>query len=359
VMKENLIIAGICIGITLFLACNPPGENEIVQDRPVPVVIEKIKARDLPLVVESVGRLEPDREVVLSAEVPGIVNSYTADIGDKVVKDQILVKLNPTDYLLALNEARANLSASMARLDAAEKTFNRFRTLLPGKVITEESFETAEAEYKSAKAAVSQMEAIESIAEHRLSKTGIKSPYKGFITVRMVELGQNMGVGEPAIGIADMKTMRVKIHLSERDYIHLDRGDPVEVKIEAFPESMFSGAVDKVGIKADPGTNTFEVKILVDNPDMILKAGLTARVFITTRVVHNAVMIPQSSVLYREARKEVFVIDDKKQAAPMEVKLGQMEGSSVRVIKGLAPGDKLVVSGGQYLKPGDRVTISD
>ena len=358
-MKKHLKIVGICIGITLFLACKPTKENEVVQDMPVPVLIEKIKARDLPLVVESLGRLEPIREVVLSAEVPGIVNSYTADIGDKVVKDQTLVKLKPTDYLLALNEARANLSASMARLDAAEKTFNRYRALLPRKVITEESFEKAEAEYKSAKATVSQMEAIKSIAGHRLGKTEIKSPYKGFITVRMVELGQNVGVGEAAIGIADMKTMRVKIHLSERDYIHLDRDDPVKVKIEAFPEIMFRGSVDKVGIKADPRTNTFEVKILVDNPDIILKAGLTARVFITSRVFHNAVMIPQSSVLYRETKKEVFVINDKKKAAPREVKLGQMEGSSVRVIKGLAPGDKLVVSGGQYLKPGDRVTISD
>ena len=358
-MRKNVIILGTCIGITLFLACKPMEENKIVQDGPVPVVIETIEARDIPLVVESFGRLEPVREVVLSAEVPGIVSSYTADIGDKVVKGQILVKLNPTDYLLALNEARANLSAAMARLDAAEKTFKRFRTLLPRKVITEETFEKAEAEYKSAKATVSQMEAIESIAEHRLSKAFIKSPYKAFITARMVDLGQNIGVGEAVIGIADMSIMRVKIHLNEQDYIHLDRDDPVEVKVEAFPETNYSGSVDKVSINADPRTNTFEVKILVDNPDITLKAGLTTRVFITSRVIHNAVMIPQSSILYRETRREVFVVNDSKEAVPREVRLGQTKGSSVMVLEGLAPGDRLVVSGGQYLKPGDKVTISD
>jgi len=275
------------------------------------------------------------------------------------VKDQILVKLKPTDYLLALNEAGANLSASKARLDAAEKTFNRYGKLLQRKVIVAESYEKAEAEYKSAKAAVSQMQAVVSISRQRLSKTEIKSPFEGFITFRMVELGQNVGIGEPVFSVADMKVMRVKIHLNERDYIHLDRDDPVKVKIEAFPEVMFRGRVDRMGIKADPRTNTFDVEILMKNPDKTLKAGLTARVFITTEVVHNAVMIPQSSVLYRETRKEVFVIDEDKKAVPREVKLGQIEGSFIRILEGLAPGDNLIVSGSQYLKPGDKVTISE
>ncbi|MDY6878858.1 MAG: efflux RND transporter periplasmic adaptor subunit [Desulfatiglans sp.] len=358
-MRRYLDAIGLCIAVILLPACQPAGENEAVLDRPVPVVIETIMPQDLPVIVESVGRLEPVREVILSAEVPGIVQAYTADMGDRVVQGQILVKLKPTDYLLALNEARANLSAAMARFDAAEKTFNRFKALLPRKVITEEAFERAEAEYKSAKATVSQMETIARIAEHRLSKTDIKAPYTGFVTTRMVDIGQTVGVGEAAIGLADMSLMRVRIHLSEQDYIHLDRDDPVEVKIEAVDESMFRGSVDQVGIKADPRTNTFEVKILVENRDIRLKAGLTARVFITSRVIHNAIMIPQSSILYRENGREVFVVNGEEEAVPRKVRLGGTHGSSAIVLEGLAPGDRLVVRGGQYLKSGDRVTISD
>ena len=84
-------MTGICIGITLLSACKPAQEEAIVLDKPVPVGIEKIKVRDLPLVVNSTGRLEPNREVVLSAELPGIVNNYTADVGDEVLKGQVLV----------------------------------------------------------------------------------------------------------------------------------------------------------------------------------------------------------------------------------------------------------------------------
>jgi RND family efflux transporter MFP subunit len=343
--------------MALFSACKPAEQEAAVQDNPVPVRLEKIQARDLPLVVHSAGRLAPNREVVLSAEVPGIVNNYTADVGDKVVEGQVLVTLKPVDYQLALNEARANLAAARARLDAAEKTFYRYKSLLPRKVITPEAYEQSEAEYKSAQAAVSQMLAVESISSQRLSKCEIKSPFEGFISARTVEYGQLVGVGEPVMSVVDMKTMRVKIHLNERDYVNLDREDPVEVKIEAFPGNLFTGHVDRVGIKADPKTNTFDVEILVENPDILLKAGLTARVSITIEVIQDAIMISQSSVLYRETKKEVFIIDDANKAMPREVKLGQVEGSLVRIREGLAPGDFLVVTGGQYLKPGSKVIV--
>jgi RND family efflux transporter MFP subunit len=343
----------------MFWACKPAEQEAVVQEKPVPVRLEKIKARDLPLVVRSTGRLEPNREVVLSAEVPGIVNNYTADVGDEVVKDQVLVTLKPVDYQLALNEARANLAAARARLEAAENTFFRYKSLLPRKVITQEAYEQSEAEYKSAKAAVSQMLAVESISSQRLSKCEIKSPFEGFITARSVEFGQNVGVGEPVISVADMKIMRIKIHLNERDYVNLDRDDPVEIKIEAFPGNSVKGHVDRVGIKADPNTNTFDVEILVENPDIILKAGLTARVSITTEVIPEAIMISQSSVLYREAKKEVFIVDDTNKAVAREVKLGQIEASLVRIREGLVPGDRLVVTGGQYLKPGSKVIVTE
>ena len=69
-------------------------------------------------------------------------------------------------------------------------------------------------------------------------------------------------------------------------------------------------------------------------------------------------MIPQETVLFRENRKEVFVIDEKQTAVAREVKLGRMDGSTVRVLEGVMPGDQLVVSGAQYLKPGDRVMVT-
>jgi multidrug efflux pump subunit AcrA (membrane-fusion protein) len=98
---------------------------------------------------------------------------------------------------------------------------------------------------------------------------------------------------------------------------------------------------------------------MVDNPDLFLKAGMTARVRVTTAVIPGVIMIPQSAVLYRKDRREVFVAGPEQKAEVREIELGRSEGALVQVLKGLIPGDRLVVTGGQYLKSGDRIMISD
>ena len=342
----------------LSAACGSPDDKNADKTKPRPVRVVTIQRRDLPILVRSVGRLVPDREVVVSTQVTGIVQELKTDVGAKVTSGAALVRLDPTDYTLALNEAQANLLAAQARLSAADKNFSRARRLLPEKAVSQELFDAAEAEYRTAQAQVSQLTAAVDIARQRLNKTTIHAPFDGHVVHRYVELGQNVAVGEAVIGIADMQAMRVKIHISENDYLHLDKGDPVTVVVEAFSEQPFAGRVDKIGIQADPRTNTFEVEILLDNSGFVFKAGLTARVAIQVDVIHQAVIIPQGSVLFREDRKEVFVVEQGEHAAAREVKLGETAGSEIRILQGLAPGDVLVVAGAQYLKAGDSVAIT-
>jgi RND family efflux transporter MFP subunit len=357
-MKKYLIMTMILSGLMTLLGCIPAEENEVVQEKPRMVRIKKVSSSDLPIHVEVVGRLIPNREVVVSSQVSGILMAYHADVGSEVGAGECLAKIDPTDYRLALDEANANLLSARARLAAAANSFERVRKLLPGNVITPETFDQSEAEYKAAKALVSQLETAVSIAQRRLDKTVIDAPFEGYVTQRLVERGQNISMGEPVMAMADMKTMRVRIHLNERDYVHLDKDDPVTVKIEAFSDRSFAGRVDKIGIKADPRTNTFEVEILVENPGILLKAGLTAHVFVRIDVIRDAIMIAQNCVIFRGDGKEVFVIEEGNKAAARKVELGRVEGANVRIIEGLAPGDDLVTTGGQYLKPGDTVTIA-
>ena len=345
--------------LILLSGCGSPDEKQAVKAKPRPVRVATIQSRDLPILVRSVGRLVPDREVVVSAQVTGIVTEVKADVGSRVASGATLVRLDPTDYTLALNEAEANLLAAQARMSAAEKSFARVGRLLPEKAVSQELYDTAEAEYRTSRASVSQLSAAVDIARQRLNKTIIYSPFDGYVVQRFVELGQNVAVGEAVMGIADMRAMRVKIHISENDYLHLDMEDPVTVVVEAYSEEFFPGRVDKIGIQADARTNTFEVEILLDNARFLFKAGLTARVAVQTEVIHQAVVIPQGSVLFREDRKEVFVVEQGGHAAVREVKLGETAGSEVRILQGLASGDILVVSGAQYLKPGDAVTITE
>jgi RND family efflux transporter MFP subunit len=355
--KLNYVLLGVSVAIML-LACSPAEETPAVESPPRSVRITPVVSRDLPVVVNAVGRLTPNREVVVSAEVSGIVAHYDADVGSSVTRGALLAKIDSADYTLALQEAKANLLAARSNLPVAKRSFERAQRLLPEKVITPEHYDQADAAYKSAQAQVVQLETIVAQARRRLEKTAIIAPFSGHVTRRLVETGQYIGFGDPVMQLADMGTMRVRIHVNELDYVHVDPQDPVTVTVEAFPGGTITGRVDKIGVQADSRTNTFEVEILVGNPDFLLKAGLTARVVIQTDSIADAIMIPQETVLFRENRKEVFILDADDRAVARTVTLGRMVGSAVRVLDGLTSGQRLVVAGAQYLKPGDRVVVA-
>ncbi len=357
-MKKIMIIIGMLTVLVVLTGCKPQDKEKVVKSKPRSVSIAVVESHNLPIVVNSVGRLVPNREVVLSSQVSGIVQAYSVDTGDAIKANKMVVALDPMDYQLALSEAKANLLSVRARYAAAKNSFLRAGELLPEKVITTEAYEKIEAEYKATQAAVSQAEAAVDINQRRLDKTVIKAPFDGLVTSRLVEKGQNINIGDPVMGIADMQSMRVKIHVNEQDYVYLDKDDAAAVLVEAYPDASFSGQVDRIGVKADPNTNTFEVEILVANSNLVFKAGLTATVNITIDEIEDAIMIPQNCVLFRKNRREVFVVVDGDRAIVREVKLGRADGSSVRVVKGLAPGDKLVTTGSQYLKDGDSVVIT-
>jgi len=343
--------------IGLLSGCSSSKGKETTE-KPVAVEIKRIKAMDLPVEVETTGRLSANKDVTLMAEVSGSVKTYLADMGDTVERNQALVKINPVDYQLALNEAKANLTSAQAQLDLATKSYERSKALLLRDVISKDTFDKSESQYKASLAGLNRIKAMVDIARERLNKTTIRAPFSGRVANRMVEVGQTVGPGQPVMSIVDLDPMRVRIGLSEKDYIHLDLDDPVSVSIDAFPENSITARIDMIGVKSDPRTNTFDVDILVDNPDHRLKAGLTARVRITADIIPNTILIPQSTILFRERNKEVYIVDANNKAQRRLLRLGVNVGADVQVLAGLSENDRLVITGGQYLNPDVNVIIS-
>ena len=327
-------------------------------DKPVPVQIMTIQPRDMPIFVEAVGRLFPERIVTLSVQIPGEISRYYGDVGDQVATGELLAKIKPTDYELALAEAQSNLVAARARLSATRNAYNRFEKLLPRKVVSQDTFDKVELEYKTALAQEAQAMALVDIAEERIKKTAITAPFSSLVAVRHIEIGQMIGVNDPVMTLIDLSRVRVKVFLSEKDFVHVDRSDAVTVTIEAYPDRTFSGRIDRLDVKADAMTNTFGIEILIDNKDLLLKAGLTARVRLTVDIIPDAILIPQNAVLFRENGTEVFIVDKNHAARSRTVEPGLTQGDLIRIVKGLKRGDKLIIKGQNYVKPGNGITIN-
>jgi len=134
---------------------------------------------------------------------------------------------------------------------------------------------------------------------------------------------------------------------------------PIIIETIGGETIRLEGRIDRIDVKSDPATNTFGVEILIDNKDLVLKAGLSARVYLTTKVLSNVILIPQSAVLFRENRTEVFVVEADQTAQPRAVQLGQTQSNIIQVLTGLTKGDRLIVRGQNYVKAGAKVTFNN
>ena len=197
-----------------LVACQPPEAKETHKESLRSVRVDGVVSADLPVKVQAVGRLVPNREVSVSAQVGGIVKAYNADVGDKVRAGQWLVKIDTTDFILSRNQAQAALLSAQARLAVAKSSYERSKGLLPDNAITLEAYDRAEAEYKSAEASEVQLKAALDIANRMIEKATIEAPFDGYITQRSVEIGQNIHPDQVLMAVADMQTMRVKIYIN-------------------------------------------------------------------------------------------------------------------------------------------------
>ncbi|MFH1139269.1 MAG: efflux RND transporter periplasmic adaptor subunit [Pseudomonadota bacterium] len=357
IRRGGLLLVFLAGAFQVF-GCSPPPARQVAPEAPTPVTIRVLNAHDLPVVVEGVGRLAANRDVTLAAEVGGVVEDFFFDVGDPVAEGRAMARIDPTDYRLAAADAQAGLDAARAQVAAAASSYERARNLLPKNVIPNDSFERIEAEYLAAKAAAARARVQLDLARERLAKTEIKAPFSGLVAARMVELGQMLSPGSPVMQLLDSRRMKVRLNVAENDYALLDPADPVEILVEAYPDKKFSGRIDRLGVKADPFTNTFSVEILIENKELILKDGLTARVRVTARVIEGAVLIPQSAILFREGGQEVFVAGPGDRAELREITLGRVQGADIQVVSGLKPGDRLVTVGASYVKEGGAMTVS-
>ena len=350
------LLIGVMLWAFWLSACGKGDEpNAAMGENDAPVVeTATIEAADLPIRIRYVGSTHPRAFVIIEARVPGLITSYSGELGERVAKDSVLARIDDVDYVLAVKESAANLELAQAQYDSIRKTHERIKELLPKQAVPQERADTVKGQMLAAQAQVTRMESVLEIAKERLNKTRIVSPMDGWVGKRFVEVGANVDPGEPLFRIVDLSVIKVVIFVTENDYGYLKTGQPVEFVVDAYPDRRFSGTIERLGVEADERTNTFEVEIRVPNPDGLLKAGMSAQVETVREILPNAVFVPQSAVLYREGGPKAFILDESGVAHERAIALGEGSGDRIRVLSGLNDKETLVTKGQHYINEGSK-----
>jgi len=295
------------------------------REKPIPVVTEKATHRTILQSVSATGKIQPETEVKISPEDDGEIIELPVQDGMQVKKGDLLVKIKPDSYKALLEQQEAAISAARATnlqqkatMVKSEHDFKRAEDLFGKKLISEQEYNAAEAAddvakntYESSLHEIERAQASSSQARDQLSKTTIYSPMDGTVTVLNSKLGErlvatNQFAGTEVMRVADLSHMQAVVDVNENDVVNVKLGDKASVKIDAYAGRKFKGVVQQIantGKTTGAGTQeevtNFEVKIRIDDHDVVLRPGLSCTADVETNMVKDAVAVPMQSVTIR------------------------------------------------------------
>lgn len=320
-----------------------------------PVELEEIETEEVVEWIRAIGSIHADQQVALSAEVGGRMAKIEAEVGDLALKGALLAQLDDERLRIARNLAQAEVEMAAANLEKSRRDAARQANLYQGQVTSEYSLEQADLKSQIDAGQLKIARARLAAAERDLADTRIVSPVDGEITRRHVEGGELVEAGTPLFEIAKIDRVKVVVHASELEVTRIQKGQEAEIGVDGYPGIVFRGTVNTVSAQADSQTRTFPVEIVVQNDRAEkLLPGFVGRARIRGRSFESAISLPEEVVVQRNGRRVVFVASGDT-ASERVVETGFADRGRILVTKGLTPGDRVVVTGHQSLRDGDRI----
>ena len=323
--KKPLIILAIILVVGVIVVANLQSQRE----KTVKVTVDKVKKQDLTSIVSASGEVKPKKNINISAQVPGRIIKIGIVEGQEVKAGDFLLKLDSTQYEAIadrdqnfIRAANADLIQAEARLQRDKNAYERQQKLSDEQLISKDQLETAKTQYDISAAQtnairfqIKQAEASLKSTLDNLNKTTYNSPIDGVITSLRVEegevaiIGTMNNPGTVLLTIADLSVMEVEVEVDETDVIGIGLGQESNIRVDAFPETVFKGKVTEIGSsalqKTTGGVSTqeskdFKVVITLENPSRKLKPGLSASADIIVAEKKQALAVPISALVLRD-----------------------------------------------------------
>jgi RND family efflux transporter MFP subunit len=349
-----LATAGLC---ALFLgAC----EKEVVEAPEVvrPVRILTIAGLEAGATLSYPGEIQGAQNAELAFEVAGRLTELPAEEGIDVTQNQLLARLDPADYQSSLDSARAQYKS-------AKDTFDRYSEVFERGAISRQEFDNAKRQVDVKKAQLAS-------AEKAVSDTQLRAPFAGRIGRTYVDNFNNVQAKQAILIMQDLTQLEIVVNIPEQDWLRAKPGltmtqrnerAKLEVSLSTLPDRSFPAAITEFAASADPVTRTFAAHALFDPPTDVsilpgMSASLTVRLPSDMDGMGSALQIPANAIVGGDdGGSYVWKVD----ATTMTVSLahvaaGQLSGSEIDILEGLATGDRIAVSGVQHLADGMKIS---
>ena len=304
--KKILIISGVVAIVVIIIAANVFRKD----DSAINVEIEEVQKGTVIHKVNASGKIQPVREIKISATTSAWVTKITVKEGDRVQTGQLLITLDEKQHLAATEQAQSSVNSAEASLKQVGAQKKRMESLYKQKLISEQELESITAQHELTVNQLRQANAALSSREDELSKLKMTAPSNGIVTKINIEVGE-MAVGSmfqaaTLMTIANLAKLEVEVDVNENDVISISLGDTTEIEVDAFQDTMFYGIVSEIAHVAETsnfGTQeqvtNFKVKVRMLYVHPKIRPGMSANTNIITDIRVDVLTIPIQSLTIR------------------------------------------------------------
>ncbi len=330
--------------------------------------------------LNATGYVVPQTKADVASKATGRLESLQVEEGSRVKKGQIIARLENQDVIAQMNQAQANIGVAQASLRQAQAelkeatlALDRAQNLIKKRIIPQESHDAASARYdkavaavRSAKAAIKAAHAAHHGTKIAVEYTLIRAPFDGVILSKHANIGDVVAPFSSTteskgavVSMADLDTLEVEADVSESNLLKLRLGQPCEIQLDALPDTRFRCVVNRIVPTVDRTKATVLVKVRFVDKDSRLLPEMSAKVaFLSQELTPGqqkpVTVVPPSAIVLRKDKVTAFLVHGGT-AYEVHVATGERIGEAIVVLKGLSPGDEVVLNPPEALRDGSPI----
>ncbi len=308
--------------------------------------------------IEATGTALPVRESVLSSEVPGKIVKILVTEGEQVKKGQVLMRFNPKGFHLGVERAKASVYAAQTQLDQVALELNRITGLVSAEAAPKATLDQLKAQHDGARAQLQMANVMLKQARKGLADSELRAPYNSVVSEILREEGEFCPSMPQTmlLEVVDTSSLEVQTFLPEEVAADISLGQVADVEVKSGGLKT-TGKVIFVSNRLQSDTQTFEIRVRIDNPEGRIKGGAFTRISLVRRSITDAILVPLNAVGRNDNGKPFVFLAKGQKALKVPVKLGESQAGKVIVIDGLQNGQMLITSQLAGLKNGVPVIV--
>lgn len=295
----------------------------------------------------------------LSFRVAGNLSVLNVKMGDEVSKDQVIAKLDDSDYKVALSQAQANYQSAKTARDTARSRFNRVERLFEAGSSSQADYEAAKGNLQATQAQLTASGQTVKQSRNQRQYTILTTPFAGVINSVSAKEGEGIRVGQAVVVVSRGGELEVAVGVPSVLISSVTVGTKASVMVSALGDKSFPAKVREVGFASE--SSTYPARVSLDQPNSDLRPGMAASATFELGTKTVAMSIPASGVANAEDGSFVFLLEpganESYTVKHQKVEVGELLGGAFEIVKGLKSGDKVAIAGLGSLVDGMNVRL--